>query len=244
MNEAETRIRQFANVSLGASIQERAQYAQRQKEKWDKIFADLQEYMANKLPIVIYDFSTVKDTITDAGKRVNLAVSPGVKIIPNRTVLAVWKAVGEEWLRVRSVEENRAWTESVRTALAGSTDSQNVDNVISYDVILGLYDSNGDPVNFSGPAPVSFTVHFPREAVLSQSRYYTGAAFSAVSLNRIAVADITTSDLPPRIDRVRLRPRFGTGYYYPGAGYVEMKQQPPVLSVPEWERWLAAHGGR
>jgi TolB-like protein len=136
MNEAERRIRQFANVSLGASIQEREQYAQRQKEKWDKIFADLQEYVANKLPIVIYDFSTVKDTITDAGKRVNLAASPGVKIIPNRTVLAVWKAAGEEWLRVKSVEENKAWTESVRTALAGSTDSQNFDNVISYDVIV------------------------------------------------------------------------------------------------------------
>jgi hypothetical protein len=220
------------------------QYAQWQKEKWDKIFADLQEYAANNLPIVIYDFSTVRDTITDAGKRVNLAVSPGVKIIPNRTVLAVWKAAGEEWLRVKSVEENRAWTESVKTALAGGTDSQNFDNVISYDVILGLYDGNGDPVNFSGPAPVSFTVRFPREAVISQSRYYTGAAFSAVSLNRIAVADITTDALAPRIDRVRLRPRFGTSYYYPGAGYVEMKQQQPVLSVPEWERWLAAHGGR
>jgi hypothetical protein len=185
MNEASQRIQQFASVSLGASIQERAQYVQRQKEKWDKIFFDLQEYVANKLPIVIYDFSTVKDTITDAGKRVNLAVSPGVKIIPNRTVLAVWKAVGEEWLRVRSVEGNKAWTESVRTALAGGTDSQNFDNVISYDVILGLYDGNGDPVNFSGPAPVSFTVRFPREAVLSQSRYYTGAAFSAVSLNSV-----------------------------------------------------------
>jgi hypothetical protein len=235
MREASQHIQNFANVPIGTSIQEKARYAQQQKEKWEKIFVDLEEYVLNNLPIVIYDFSTINDTITDAGRWVNLDVTPGVKIIPNRTVLEVWKKIGEEWLRIYKSEENKSWAKNVRTTLVKA---EGYDNNIDYIVRADLYDGYGIPVKFyNGPNYyLRFSIKFPREAVLPQSRYYNNTKFSTVNFNRIEVADITTDVLTPRIDRV-VRP---TNYSNP----LEMKQQPLILSVPEWEQWLAEHEGR
>ena len=107
--EANRNIQSLLTAVPTGSIRERANYAIEQKAKWDKIFADLQIYLLKNLPVFIYDFSTVEDRIDINSKSVSLTIRPGIKVVPNRNVLLVYKTVADNWRQIQKMPENQDW---------------------------------------------------------------------------------------------------------------------------------------
>jgi TolB-like protein len=76
--EANRNIQSFFTAIPTGSIRERANFAIAQKEKWQKIFTDLDLYLYGNLPIFIYDFSAVEDRINISSNSVSLTIRPGI----------------------------------------------------------------------------------------------------------------------------------------------------------------------
>jgi hypothetical protein len=209
------------------SIRERAEYAQQQKEKWKKIFIDLRKYLDGNLPIVIYDFSAVSDRITTLGSRtaVHLTISPGVKVIPNRTALLVHKTVMDNWEQVKKMEENKSWVNSVREA--------NNFRLQRYDanyVKIGIFDEYGDNID-----TVSMRYYGIRGVpqVIAQHKYYDENKFSEVKTSGIPIEKITGA-ITPKIIEVGVQSSDNSSF--------SMKLNPPIMTVPEWQEWLSLQG--
>ena len=113
MKEASQHIQNFAQGSPGNSIRERANWAIAQKEKWEKVFNDLGDYVYNNLRIVVYDFSKISDQFDAKTNKVSITVTPGVKLIFDSTVLNVWKSVVDRWEQIKNLEENKSWANSL-----------------------------------------------------------------------------------------------------------------------------------
>ncbi|MFP3040810.1 penicillin-binding protein activator LpoB [Treponema primitia] len=240
MREANQHIENFANAQPPGTIRERAEWAQAQKAKWEKIWADLNTYVENNLAIAVYDLSNVEDTIKVSGNNttVSFSVTPGIKIFPNRNVLLVWKKVRDEWGKVRVLEENKSWASSVAMPKIGGTfHGISGEIVLYYDTEIGLYDDYGDRIaSYKGETHLSY-MYSPQFQVIAQHKYYDDARIIPVSFNNVPIEKITTDTVTPKIEKI----------YYREINYGGMgRKQIPLLllSVPEWEQWLAEHGGR
>jgi hypothetical protein len=228
MKEASQRIQSFGQGSPGAGIRERAEWAVTQKTRWEKIFNDLRAYAEKELWIVVYDFSTISDEF-DAGRNtVTITFNPGIKIIPNRTVLTVWKNVTEEYLRLKAIDENKPWISAVQPVnILGDRFPMLVN--------AGLYDEYNDLIGSttwiqsSSPRPrfQTFFEEFPqgitRMQVIAQHKYFTDYAFGPVSF-RVPVKKIT-DDIKVQIEKVH-NDGFGRRY------------NAKIMSLAEWNEWL------
>jgi hypothetical protein len=228
------------------SIRERANYVLMQKAKWEKIFSDLKIYIRNNLPIFIYDFSVIEDEIDVRSKKVTLYISPGIKVIPNRTVLLVYKTILDNWFRIRSIEENKEWVKAVR--LPGgtlSTQPSSYDLYFTYSAEIGLFDDYGDKIaNFRWyGSPPSLNYNYladhgarinPSFQVLSQHKYYNDIKFGKIIYT--VPLDQLTNTITPKIERV---------YYSTTntAGRKVIHNIYPVFSVMEWQELLISHEG-
>jgi TolB-like protein len=221
VEEASAHIQNFAKDISTGGIRERAEYAIKQKEKWEKIFSDLKTYMSENLEICVYDFSTVEDKIEvnqSNQTTVTLKITPGIKIIPNRTVVAVWKTVMDNWARIKEMEENKPWVNSVKNDVQ-------VSGISGYYVVLvGLYDEYGDRIVQQRLREISWTV----SEAIAQHKYYEGNKFTAISFYRVPIERITDK-LIPKIDTISI---------WGGENI-----HPPVMSVSEWEQWLRKQQG-
>jgi hypothetical protein len=224
MREASRHIQNFSGspVSTG-SIRERAEYAQAQKQKWEKIFSDLKLYVQENLPIFIYDFSIIKDTFNARSNRVTITVSPGIKVIPNRTVLMVWKTILDNWSEIKSREENKTWINAVR-----GTNSVNID--IDFSCEFGLYDDYGDRINDARWGKECVYRYSSSFQALAQHKYYENTKFD--TFNFYISLDKVTDTITPKID----------GVFY-AAPYKKISYNYPVFTVAEWQEWLASQGG-
>ena len=69
--------------------------------------------------IAVYDFSVMEDKINAGNNTVNISVTPGIKIFPDRNALSVWKTVLDEWIAVYSDKDNRDWAWTVYKPVFG-----------------------------------------------------------------------------------------------------------------------------
>jgi hypothetical protein len=226
MKEAAVRIETFGNTVQTSNIRERTEQGQREKEKWNKIFRDLKTYITNNLPIVVYDFSNVKDTINVRSSTVSFEITRGVKFVPNRTVLVVWKTVWDNWGRIKNLEENKFWASAV-----SHPDMYSSAIALKCDVEIGVYDEYGDKI---GTGHLGGNISFYYEArsyqVVAQHKYYEEQRFVAVYCTNIPV-NMLTDTVNFKIDRVYYRePRENI--------------TPPILTVSEWEEWLKTQQGK
>jgi hypothetical protein len=233
--EAERHIQSFFIDIPASSIRERANLAMMQKAKWEKIFSDLKIYIRQQLPIFIYDFSIVEDIFDSRSKEVTLYVSPGIKVIPNRTVLFVYKTILDNWFHIRRLEENKDWVKDVR--LPGgtlSTQPASYDISFSYSAEIGLYDDYGDRIgsfrwygspprlnyNYLTDHGSSFNSSFQ---ILAQHKYYNEKEFGKITCK--VPLDKITETITPRIDRIYI-------------SYTENRREEiinyPFLTVEEW----------
>jgi hypothetical protein len=192
--------------------------------------------MDDNLAMVVYDFSTIEDAITTSGTRmvVRLRISPGVKVVANRTVLLVWKTVMDNWTELVNNRENRSWITADLRALASRVDNTLREMTWQYYVNVGLFDEYGDMIATSqvrlGPN-FRYTSSFQ---VLAQHRYYADRKYEEVIYQHIPVERIT-SKITPRITEVGTQSRDNPNF--------SSKLQPPIMSVPEWREWLAQQTG-
>jgi TolB-like protein len=235
----------FADIPVG-SIQERINYAVAQEAKWRKIFADLRVYIRENLPVFIYDFSSIEDTIDTRSEKVTLRVSPGVKVIPNRTVLFVSKTELDNWFHISGMEENKDWVKNVRFRegpLSSNSlgDSETYNLRFLYSIDIGLYDDYGDRVEdswqFAGtPLPLRINISYlmrnstsspdPDFRITTQRKYYDNAMFYPFQFT--VPFDNITDTLSPKIEQ---------------RSYVHLRSSKELLNVPvmttaEWEQWL------
>jgi hypothetical protein len=240
LKEAASHIQNFAGEIPTSSIRERANRALAQKDKWEKIFSDLNDYAEKNLVIVVYDFSSITDKFDAGSKTVQLTVTPGIKFIPNRTVLAVWKTVTDNWERISKLEENKSWVKSVKTNY--SITGKNFiggNNEQMYSVTAALYDDYGDKIASSSQISnrqdgVFFAYPDYRNSsqtfqALAQVKYFNNAEFRPVIFNRVKL-DAITDNLSVKVDSIK--------FYYG-----ERSATALVLSVPEWNLWLAEQTG-
>jgi CRISPR/Cas system CSM-associated protein Csm2 small subunit len=235
MREASVHIQNFSDahtISTG-NIRERAEWALGQKEKWEKIFADLKIYILKNLPVFIYDFSTIEDNFNLRDESVTIYVGPGIKVIPNRTVLAVYKTILDNWHGIRTMEENRVWAGNVHGpgGVPLSNSIYTIDFQFSYEI--GLYDSYGDRIvdfRWYGSSPRLWYSHTGRQdfQVLAQHKYYDEINFVKILFPSIKLEKITDT-ITPRIDRIYL-------------SYTNNRQPEfidyPIFSINDWQEWL------
>jgi hypothetical protein len=237
MREASLHIQNFSDTIPAGDIRERAAWALRQKEKWERIFSDLKTYTREQLPVFVYDFSVVEDKIDIRSNEVTIYISPGIKVIPNRTALLVYKTVLDNWYRIRTIEENKVWANSVR-----GPNGSPLSNVIyrlefhfSYE--MGLYDDYGDKIancRWYGSPPRLYYEYSGRQnfQVFAQHKYYDEVKFSKI-ISTVKLDKITET-ITPKIGRVYL-------------SYTDNGRQSqinyPVFSVAEWQEWLLEQQG-
>jgi TolB-like protein len=245
-NEANRHIQSFFIDIPTANIRERANYAITQKEKWNKILADLDMYMWKNAPIFIYDFSTVEDKIDIRNSQVQIKITPGVKVIPNRTALLVYKTIVDNWMLLRKNDENKDWIGSVRMPrLSDSGSSTGLYSVVYsyFSAEIGLYDDYEDHIaNFRwyGDHPSINIQYFKNEReqyagvsnfqVMSQRKYYDEAKFCpiyfTIPINKL------TDRMIPKIEQIT------SSKSNQGMPLVEYS----IMTVSEWQEWLSLQG--
>jgi hypothetical protein len=226
MREASRHIQNFSGSSVPTgSIRERAEYAQAQKQKWEKIFSDLKLYVQENFPIFVYDFSIIEDRYMASFNTVAITVSPGIKVFPNRNVLLVWKTVLDNWSQIKSMEENKTWINAVR----GARSDTNIN--LGFSCKFGLYDDYGDRIGnarWSRRYGYSYSSSFQ---VFAQHKYYENKEFEKFTFN-VPLGKITDT-ITPKID----------GIFYNMTPDKEASYNYPVFTVAEWQEWLASQTG-
>jgi hypothetical protein len=221
MREASVHIQNFSGTVPAGSIRERAEWALAQKGKWEKIFKDLEIYLREKLPVFIYDFSVVEDTFDARSKTVTIRLNPGIKIVPDRTVLLVWKTIMDNWSRIKRMEENKGWANNVWV--------KDTISAIGY-YEIGLYDDYGDRIadygGYRGTWPVFSYRYSSSFQVVAQHKYYSDGKFYEVVFYEVPLDKITET-ITPKIGRIY--------YKWDGIDY-----EYPVLTPDEWQEWLAS----
>jgi hypothetical protein len=182
------------------------------------------KYM-EKLPIFIYDFSIVEDTFNARSNEITLTVSPGVKVVPNRTVLLVYKTVFDNWSQIKRMEENKERANTVR--IRG--DFLNIEDFgFSFSYEIGLYDDYGDRIAnaqwYNDSRPWLFCRYTSRFQVLAQHKYYSDTDFKKIRFT--VPLDKITESMTPKIERISWSQ---TDY--------------SVFTVEGWQEWLASQGG-
>jgi hypothetical protein len=207
MKEASQHIQNFAQGLPGNSIRERANWAIAQKEKWEKVFNDLVDYVDNNLLIAIYDFSTIEDQFNARNNTVDITVKPGVKIISDSMVLTVWKFILDQWDSIKNKEENKSWANSltVKSPLisrwAGGSAPEDIRRGIgkdplttdrSYYAIINLYDDIGIRISQNAVRLSRGVIKYEINLqILPQERYFNAAPFQPVTFVRVKISDIT-----------------------------------------------------
>ena len=240
--EANRNIQSFFGDIPTGSIRERANYAITQKAKWDKIFADVEIFLRGNAPVFIYDFSTVEDNIHISLNRVTLTIRPGIKVIPNRAALFVFKTIMDNWAIIKAMPENREWANSVRLPNLSQNDSSAYTTGIllfHYEIRIGLYDEYGDRIaNKTEVLSLVINSRYNHQydyfalEIQSQQRYYADINFKEISF--FVPLDRITDTMTPKIERVSMQsPAWSTIY-----DHITF----PYMTVTEWQEWLAGQG--
>jgi hypothetical protein len=228
MQEASTHIQNFGAAIQTSSIRERAEQAQKEKAKWEKIFKDLETYVFENLMIAVYDFSTVTDSINSSLDRVSFKITPGIQLVPNRTVLSVWKTVLDNWKVVFNAPENKSWVSSIVNEQNGkSIGETGGSNQFAYGTVgltyiadIGLYDDYGDRI---GNTSVNLYLRYKNSSsfqVLAQHKYFDAKNYKRIEFSSIPINAITDT-VTPKVDSVMRR-----------------SYNAPIMTVAEWEQWL------
>jgi hypothetical protein len=245
--EANRNIQNVFSASISSGLIERVNYALAQKAKWEKIFSDLEKYMRENCPLFIYDFSVVEDKLDLRSNRVTLTFKPGIKVIPNRTALLVYKAVMDNWEQVSSQSENKDWTKDIsgyyraRNGFFDETGGGVAAINLRYCVWdIGLFDNYGDRIARLSGTDQYTNLYIRYEnirgdmrftQVLAQQKYYDNIVFKPVSFT--IPLDRVTDNLTARVERTYLRSNsWGSNNISPAVEF-------QAMTVTEWHEWLS-----
>ena len=227
--EAETNSARLLDGTIHTgSIKEKAAFFNAQEKKWEETFSQLQKYLEHELPIFVYDFSDTKDNIT--GNYVSIAIGQGVKVVPRRAAVLVWKEVVEAWQKILANKENSSWTQQLRQKYYFGKMR------FIYDVKVYLYNDDGSYIENAGWAQTGFWLDYEdarggnvNANVKSQQKYFETDRFDEVKFTAIKIDDITGDSLVPRIYEVKK--------YNGDSRGGKALQNPVIVSADEWEEF-------
>lgn len=227
-----------------SSVQNRVAYYQAQIDRWNRIFEQLESYMNNNAVFIVYDFSTLSDTINMQKNIVNFTVAPGIKAVPNRVAMQVYATVLNEWRTLFNDRENDVWTRTVKEPYFGENTSRpngqccyNLDYI--YQVSVGLYNGDGDilgkqtvPVEFS-LRPFSYDRHQLSEiTVKSQKKYFQEAEYKKAYFSNIKLDDVIGNmTIKPLSAKTDIFTKDSKGY----RTKKESKAPTQIFSTGEWD---------
>lgn len=224
-NEATENSQTILNGTIPTgSISEKAAFYKAQTEKWNKIFEVLPSYLAKEIPIFVYEFSSVQDEINMKKNSVKLTVVQGVKVVPRRSAVKVWKKIMDAWRIILSDKENDVWSKAVKMPYMSSVATQSrYDLSYSYRISCNLYDKEGNILAKCKPTVQIFIPYYYREKygydLQSQKKYFDEAKYSKVIFNDVSLNDIT-ENLETKIESI------------------EGAENPTVLSLTEWNSFI------
>lgn len=243
--EAETNIHiMLAGKVDTLSLQERIAFYNAQKEKWNKIFAQLEAYMNENAHFIVYDFSNVIDKINMQKNTVDLQVQPGVKCVPNSLAMKVWAIVLNEWKVLISDKNNDIWTKSVSKPVFGEAFYGNrisAERWVPYslryvfNVSVGLFDNEGYLIKKfevkvdSNEGFIARDGGFIVDEILTkpQRKYFSDAENHTVYFENVSMKDISNGLNVKFIDaKTEVFSKNGHVYKRPAA----------VFSVEEWNK--------
>lgn len=143
-SESQDNISEIFSSSIDTmSLQERIAYYNIQKEKWNKIFLQLETYMNENVAYVVYDFSYLEDKVDMIMGNVYFSAKPGIKCVPNAVAMKVFSVVYNEWQEIASDENNTVWTRSVTQPHLGHTGDY-FEFYYDFTISVGLFDNDGN----------------------------------------------------------------------------------------------------
>ena len=214
------------------SIKEKVEFFKAQEAKWTQTFAHLRTYLERELPLFVYDFSTVSDRVNTGMKNVSITLEPGVKVVPRRTAVIVWKEVMEAWEKICADKENSIWTQQLRQKMSLNSGSTYPSSKMkfAYDVVASLYNDDGSRIESMGSVKtlvlwLSYGNDPRGYNVKSQQKYFAEARYEQIRFGVVYLDDIT-GDLAPRIDAVEK--------YNGGNGEQAVLESPVIMTADEW----------
>lgn len=239
-NEATHNTHLILNGSIPTgSISEKAAYYKSQTEKWNKIFEALRPYLAREIPVFVYDFSTVKDEINVKQNSVKLTVAQGVKVVPKRTAVIVWKEIMDAWRAILADKENDVWSKAVQMPYMSSATTQSrYDLSYEYKISCNLYDKDGNILAKCNPSVHIFIPYYYRDKyghdLQSQKKYFDDAKFVKVTFSNVSLDDIT-ENLETKIESIQCDVNVGSPAPA-GTKWFDVKNL-VVLSLAEWNEF-------
>lgn len=226
----------FISVPTG-NIQERAAYADAQVAKWKKIFDDLERYVKGNLVIAIYDLSTIQDTYNTSTKQVKLKVTPGVKIVPNRTTLWVWKTVLDNFSRIRVIPENKGWASDMNLN-SKYRDAQSVFQYAGgthFFFKIDLYDVYGDRIAQIRELSFQYRPTYNADfQVIAQFKYFDDLKYAWKPVEFTVPIGKITDAITPRIEGFYT----GSSYYTESDGWKPTSLPWCLKTLDEWQELL------
>ena len=239
-NEAQKNINMMLGTFDSASLNNRLAYYESQINKWNSIFFQLEKYMNSNAAFVVYDFSSIQDSVDMQRKKASFTVAPGIKCVQNRVAMQVYASVISSWKDIISDKDNDVWTVSVKKPRFDDADTL-FNFGYSYMVTVGLFNGDGDIVaktnvfTFSaGESVYYFGKFFPSDInVKSQKKYYAEAENRTVVFDKVKFEDIAGDMTVKIIDaKMKMYERTNMDDHYTK----EIHKKPlGIYSAEEWK---------
>lgn len=251
--EADSNIQTIFNGNVDTtSVQSKLAYYSSQKEKWNKIFRQLEDYMNDNVGFVVYDFSKVEDEINMRKNTVNFVVTPGVKCVPNMTAMKLFSIVENEWNLVKSDRNNDVWSGTVDLPFIGgkSLASASMSHIFySFSIVVGLFDNDGNLIQQINTRPVingwvrsgngydffdrlGSTLSSSRIVAKSQEKYFDNEKYKEIKFSSIKFDEIK-NDFNIKIISAEMEV-----YTRNGRTSTFNRKTPPVYSIDEYNDWV------
>lgn len=210
------------------SIKEKAAFYKKQQEKWKIIFNELEQYLEKELPIFVYDFSSVQNSINSDMKTARINIEPGVKLVYRRSAVIVWKQIMDAWEQIKTNKENNSWY----SGLTG-TAMKFYDLKYPFFIETALFNSDGSKLETPGNGSIKRTLILKYNTnfnVKSQKKYFEDAPFANISFSGVKINDIE-GDLTPLIDSIEKN-------YGGGGSPNKLITNPCIMNMEEWQLFI------
>ncbi len=248
--EADSNIQTIFNGNVDTTnIQSKMAYYSSQKEKWNKIFRQLEDYMNDNVGFVVYDFSKVEDEINMRNNTVNFVVTPGVKCVPNMTAMKVFSIVENEWNMLKSDKDNNVWIGTVDLPFISGKSVASLSHIFySFDIVVGLFDNAGNLIQQINTRPVingwvrsgngndffdrlGSSLSSSRIVAKSQEKYFDNEKYKEIKFSSIRFDEIK-NDFNVKIISAEMEV-----YTRKGRTSTFNRKTPPVYSIDEYNDW-------
>lgn len=235
-SEAKNNITEILSSSIDTmNLQERITYYNSQKDKWNKIFLQLETYMNENVAYVVYDFSYLEDKVDMVMENVHFSVKPGIKCVPNTVAMKVFSAVYNEWQEIISDKNNAVWTRSVTQPHLGHT-GEYFEFYYDFTITVGLFDNDGNllvqnKISPQGIRGIRRLFGIVDSNLIAKS---AEAYLERVEYNQIHFSPVKSDKIANGVNIKIINAKMSIFDRNNKRGGYDGYKQPPIISLDEW----------